>query len=109
MGSTCPAPCPCSPWASRDKGSTCPPQDPRVSLREAVQVPPVPKIEIPPPYKVPSPGDAVVRHPIYGREMLSGKRAYEAIEEKKDGDMAEDGEAKKTKKKKKKDKKSNDN
>lgn len=45
-----------------------------VTLREAVQVPAVPKIEIPPPYKVPAPGDSVVRHPIYGRDLQAGKR-----------------------------------
>ena len=44
-----------------------------VTLREAVQVPAVPKIEIPPPYKVPAPGDSVVRHPIYGRDLQDTK------------------------------------
>lgn len=76
-----------------------------VTLREAVQVPAVPKIEIPPPYKVPFPGDAVVRHPIYGREIPGMKRAWEEVEVKTEADVAEDECEKRVKKKKKKDKK----
>merc|ERR1712058_159143 len=33
-----------------------------------VKVPPIPKVEIPKPYKVPHPKDLVERHPIYGRQ-----------------------------------------
>merc|ERR1719474_1183857 len=39
-----------------------------VTLRESVKVPPIPKVEIPKPYKVPHPKDLVERHPIYGRQ-----------------------------------------
>ena len=39
-----------------------------VMLRESVKVPPIPKVEIPKPYKVPHPKDLVERHPIYGRQ-----------------------------------------
>ena len=76
-----------------------------VTLREAVQVPAVPKIEIPPPYKVPAPGDSVVRHPIYGRGLQAGKRAWEEVEVMKEVEVADEPEEKRVKKKKKKDKK----
>merc|ERR1712113_1193022 len=39
-----------------------------VTLRESVKVPPIPKVEIPKPYKVPHPKGLVERHPIYGRQ-----------------------------------------
>ena len=38
-----------------------------ITLRESVRVPPVPRVEIPPEYKVPHPQNLVTRHPIYGR------------------------------------------
>ena len=76
-----------------------------VTLREAVQVPAVPKIEIPPPYKVPSPGEAVVRHPIYGREIPGRKRTWEEMEVKTEAPVADDDSEIRVKKKKKKDKK----
>jgi len=76
-----------------------------VTLREAVQVPKVPNIEIPPPYKVPAPGDSVVRHPIYGRDLEVRKRSWEEVDVKKEAEVEEGVEEKKAKKKKKKDKK----
>ena len=41
-----------------------------ITLRESVRVPPVPRVEIPPDYKVPHPQNLVTRHPIYGRVSL---------------------------------------
>jgi len=41
-----------------------------ITLRESVRVPPVPRVEIPPDYKVPHPQNLVTRHPIYGRVGL---------------------------------------
>merc|ERR1711934_701882 len=41
-----------------------------ITLRESVRVPPVPRMEIPPEYKVPHPQNLVTRHPIYGRVGL---------------------------------------
>lgn len=41
-----------------------------ITLRESVKVPPIPKVEIPPAYKVPHPQNLVTRHPIYGRVDL---------------------------------------
>merc|ERR1740129_1991765 len=41
-----------------------------ITLRESVRVPPVPRVEIPPEYKVPHPQNLVTRHPIYGRVGL---------------------------------------
>ena len=77
-----------------------------VTLREAVQVPAVPKLKIPPPYKVPAPAEMVVRHPIYGREMGERKRSWEEVEVKTEAGVEdEDSENKRAKKKKKKEKK----
>ena len=94
-----------------------------VTLRESVQVPPIPKVEIPQPYKVPHPQNLVERHPIYGRQgvagdkrKLDGEEPEEDVKPKKkkkaedsvDLDVNENNlEEKKSKKKKKKEKKVN--
>ena len=86
-----------------------------VKLRESVQVPPVPKVEIPAPYKVPHPQNLVTRHPIYGRhgaEQLTKKRKLEDIVDiKLEGDNMESNDVVEETplKKKKKKKKNSDN
>ena len=59
-----------------------------VTLSEAVQVPAVPKIEIL--QLVQAPGDSVLRHPIYGRDLQAGKRAWEDVEVNKEVEVVDE-------------------
>ena len=76
-----------------------------VTLRESIKVPPVPKIEVPTPYKVPAPGETVLRHPIYGKEWPGMKRPIDDNGCKLEFVDDHDTQSPAKKKKKKKDKK----